>query len=215
MVRMVELLNDEKKVEQDRNMVVDDKRQMTEKLQEKETKISILTEHYFEITNQVVAMNHEANQVNTELAKTIDDTGVLKEENEKLRNEVKMLQQHNEVIKRSEESTKRMNEFLNHQRRLNNNTRLGYTEQGELSNQAKQRNVYSNPKLKKPSCHHYGKPGHASNVCRCKIKGIPRNLPKFNGIFYNCYKHGNQAHECRSKLKKPQKKPYMDKYCQN
>lgn len=90
MVRMIDVMNNARQVEQERNLVVEDWRQMIEQLQAKETEREILTEHHFEISNQMMIVNWEINRLNGELSRKLEDFGVLREENEKLRNEVKI-----------------------------------------------------------------------------------------------------------------------------
>ena len=63
-----------------------------------------------------------------------------------------------------------------------------YIEEGESSKQGVQKN-------QRPTCNHCGKLGHTSNKCWSNGKA------KFNGKFYNCYKHGHRANECKEKPK--------------
>ena len=102
---------------------------------------------------------------------------------------------------------------------------LGYTstEEGESSKTIEERN--NKGKNSKPTCHYYGKKGHAANVCRsndanhntkpkpmaqchkCNKKGHQThecwtrttNVPKFEGHYYNYQKYGNRAFECKFK----------------
>ena len=65
---------------------------------------------------------------------------------------------------------------------------LGYTDEGESSQQGAQKN-------KRPTCTHCGKIGHTSNKCWSNGK------LKFNGKYYNYNKHGHIASECKEKSK--------------
>lgn len=56
MVRMIDVMNNSRQVEEEINLAIEDRRQMIEKLQEKKFEILRLTEHHFDISNQMVGV---------------------------------------------------------------------------------------------------------------------------------------------------------------
>lgn len=99
------------------------------------------------------------------------------------------------------------------------------TEQGESLRNREPRNTTSK---EKPTCYHYGKLGHTTNICQskhgiqnpkpkfigycfyCKKQGHQIHDPRFEGYFYNCQKYGHRAYGC-----KLQKTPYWKNQRQN
>ena len=76
---------------------------------------------------------------------------------------------------------------------------MGYisTEEGESSKTIEERK--NKGKKSKPTCHHRGKKGHTTNVCRNKNANWNAK-PKFMTHCHKCNKQGHQAHECRTKI---------------
>ena len=60
-------------------------------------------------------MSQEANKINVELIERIEAISELREENEKLKQELRIQHQHNEIIKKAKERNKRMDDFLDGQ----------------------------------------------------------------------------------------------------
>ena len=86
-------------------------------------------------------------------------------------------------------SQERMNQLNEkHQYRHKGKAGLGYTEEGESSQQGAQ-------KKKRPTCNHCGKIGHISNKCWSNSKS------KFSGKCYSCNKKGHRASECTEKTR--------------
>src|SRR5271156_6161561 len=100
MVKMIDVMNDARKSENERTLAIDDRRKITEKLQEKESEIQRLTEHHHEVTNEIILMSKEANKLNTKLIERIQIICEIREENEKLKHEINVQNQHNELIKK-------------------------------------------------------------------------------------------------------------------
>lgn len=94
---------------------------------------------------------------------------------------------------KSQESMNQLND--KNQYRHKGKVRLGYTKEGESSQQGDQ-------KKKIPTCNHCGNIGHTSN--KFWING----KEKFNGQCYSCNKHGHRASECT-------KKPKFEGKCHN
>ena len=66
----------------------------------------------------------------------------------------------------------------------------------------------------KPTCYHYGKLGHTTNICRRK-HGMQNPKPKFIGYYFYYKKKGHQIHECRKRIKNISTTPRFEGYYQN
>ena len=77
---------------------------------------------------------------------------------------------------------------------LGHNKHFSSTKVGESSNIREQRNTKSKGK---PKCHHCGKLGLTTNICKRK-NGMKVSKPKSTCNYFNCKKEGHQEHECWS-----------------
>ena len=66
-------------------------------------------------------------------------------------------------MNKSSEVVRYFEDLLRSPKSINDTSRLGYAEKGESSSNGEKNNTKG-----KIACHHYGKIGHISNICRSK-----------------------------------------------
>lgn len=94
---------------------------------------------------------------------------------------------------------------------FSNGSRHSCIEKGESSKNGEMRNA--NPK-DKPTCYHYGKFGHTTNICRRK-HGMKNFEPNFIGYYFYCKKQGHQIHECMWRMRNISTTPRFEGYYYN
>lgn len=204
-VRLCEVVEQKKKAKEDKTMAEEDKRQISMRLDERTTDMQRLTNNQLDMVNQLLLVNQELGRKDMEINN-------LRSENDQLRNELRSIKEINKRMKKPNEAAKYVEELLRSPRRSSDRSGLGLNEhsssieEGESSKSGEKKNA--KPKNNKPTCHHCGKPGHTTNICRSK-HGKSDLKPKFNGHFFNCKKHGHQTQECRSKVNSP---PILPKF---
>ena len=168
-------------------MIEDDKRTLTNRLEEKTSKVQGIANMQLETMNQVMIANHELNSKNIEVTN-------LKLQNEQLRNDLKGEKEFAESFNRANEAIKYFDKLMRSPRYNSDTTRLGYTstKKGGSSKSGEKRS--NKGKNYQPTCHNCGKIGHTPNVCMSKnTNKNPKQ--KFMGYYHKCNKQGHQAHE--------------------
>jgi DNA-directed RNA polymerase subunit F len=193
-----------KKAEEDKVMIEDKKRILTNRLEENTSEVQRIASMQLETMNQVTIANHELN------GKDIVIT-TLKLQNEQLSNDLRRENEFAKSFNKPSEALKYFEKLMRSPRPNDDTTGLGYTntEEGESSKSGEERS--DKGKNSKPTCHNCGKLGHTANVCRSKTAN-QNPKQKFMGHCHKCNKQGHQAHECRTKTMSTQR---FEGYCYN
>lgn len=190
-IMLCEITEQKKRVVEDRFMMEDEKRNLANKLEEKYTKLTRISNMQIETIAQMMNLHYELNMKDIEIS-------TLKMKNEKLQNDLKREKEILESFNKPNKAIKYFEQLLKSPTSSHDTQGLGYTntEEGESSKTGEERNKKG--KKTKPTCHFYGKKGHTSNVCKRK-NAHQHDKPKSASYFDKCKNQGNQAHECRNR----------------
>ena len=163
-VRLCEVVEQKKKAEDDKAMAEVDKRQIATRLDERTSDIQRLTDNQLDMVNQLLLANQELGRKDLEINQ-------LKHDNDHLKHELRTEKEINERMNKPNEAEKYFEELFRSPRRSGDRAGLGLNEQsstkeGESSKSEEQKTA--KPKDKRPTCHHCGKLGHTTNICRRK-----------------------------------------------
>ncbi len=211
---LCEITEQKKRAVEDKFMMEDDKRNLANRLEEKRTKLTRISNMQMDTLVQMMNLQMKDIEIST-----------LRMQNEQLQNELNREKEIAENLNKSSEAIKYFEQLLKFQRSTHDTLGLGYnsTEVGESSKSVEQRS--DKGKDYKPTCHYCNKKRHTANICRSrrinqpnthkrksyyhkyKMQGhmkqdyrskIPRTQ-RFDGHCHNCKKYGHRAFECRSK----------------
>ena len=174
---LCEIIEQKKRAVEDRAMLEDDKRNLANRLEEKSTKLTRISNMQMDTLSQMMNIYHELNIKYIEIL-------TLKLQNEQLQNELKREKEIEKNFNKSSEAIKHFKQLLKSPRSKNTTSRLGFnsTEEDETSKSAKQRS--DKGKNSKPTCHYCNNKGHTADVFRSK-RTNHHNTPKSQGY---CYK---------------------------
>ena len=158
-------------------MIEDDKRNLANRLEEKSTELTEISNMQLDTLSQMMNAHHELNIKEIEIS-------TLRMQNEQLQNDLKREKEIVENFNKSSEPIKHFEQLLKSPRSNNDTSRLGFTstKEGETSKSVEQRSDKGNNS--KPTCHFYNKGGHIANACRSR-KINQQNKPKRKGY---CHK---------------------------
>ena len=176
-----------KRAVEDRVMLEDDKRNIANKLEEKCTKLTSISNMQMDTLAQLMNLHHELNMKYIE-------TSTLRMQNEQLKNELKREKETAENLNKSSEAIKYFERLLKSPRSAHDTSGLGYTntEVGESSKNTEQRNKKG--KDSKPTCHYCNKKGHTANVCRSR-RINQQSIPKGKGYCHKCNMQGHMTQD--------------------
>ena len=159
-------------------MIEEDKRILSNRLEEKSSKLTKISNMQLDTLSQIINANYELN------VKEIEITTL------KLQNDLKREKEFVEGLNKPNEDIKYFEKLLKSPRSNNDTSGLGYTstEEGESSKVAEEKNIKG--KESKPTCHFCGKKGHTTNVCRRKI--LNQNVRHKSMV--HCHKCNKQGH---------------------
>ena len=174
---LCEIIEQKKRVVEDRAILEDDKRNLANRLEEKSTELTRISNMQMDTLSQMVNIHHELNMKDIEIS-------TLKMHNEKLQNKLKREKEIAENFNKSSGAIKYFEQLMKSPRSKNDTLGLGFTrtEEGETSKKTKQRS--DKGKNSKPTCHYYNKKGHTADVCRSR-KTNRQNTLKSQGY---CHK---------------------------
>ena len=173
---LCKITKQKKREVEDRAMLEHEKRNLANRLQEKSTKLTRISNMHMDTLSQMIKIHHELNM----------------KYNEKLQNKLKREKEIAENFNKSSEVIKHFEQMLKSPRSNNDTSRLGFisTEEGETSKSVEQRS--DKGKNSKPTCHYYNKKEHTANVCRSK-KTNQQNTPKSQGYCHKCNMQGHMT----------------------
>ena len=133
-------------------MVEDDKRILTNRLEEKTSKVTRIVKMRLETLGQMMIANHKLNAKDIEII-------ALNLQNEQLRNDLKREKEFVDSFNKLSEAIKYFEQLIRSPRSNIDTFGLGYTstKEGESSKSGNE------GKNSKPTCHNYGKIGHTTN----------------------------------------------------
>ncbi len=159
-ILLCEVIEQKKKAIEDKAIIEEDKRIFGNRLKKKSIELSRISNMQLDTLRQMINAHHELNVKDIEIT-------TLKLQNEQLQNDLQR-EDFFESFNKPNEAIKYFEQLLKSPRSSKDTSRLGYTsnQEGESSKATKERN--NKGKNSKPTCHHCGKKGHATNVCRSK-----------------------------------------------
>ena len=124
-------LNKKKRAVEDRVMLEDDKRNLANRLEEKSTELTRISNMQMDTLSQMMNIHHELNMKEIEIS-------TLRMQNKKLQNELKREREIVENFNKSSEAIKHFEQMLKSPRSNNDTSGLGFTstEEGETSKSA-------------------------------------------------------------------------------
>ena len=128
---LCEITKQKKRAVEDRAMLEDDKRNLANKLEEKSTELTKISNMQLDSLSQMINAHHELNMKDIEIS-------TLRMQNEQLQNELKREKETIETFKKSREDIKHFEQFLKSPRSNNDTSGLGFTrtKEGESSKSA-------------------------------------------------------------------------------
>ena len=179
-VILCEVIEKKKKAKEDRTMVEEEKRVMVTRLEERISYVQKITNTQLDMINQLMLVNQELNHRDVEIEN-------LNSQKEILRNELKYEKQYIEKLNKPTEEMKYFEELLKSSS-CSNESGYSCIEKLESSRNGELRNAKLNDK---PTCYHYGRLGHTTNIYRIKY-GMQNSKPKFIGYYFQYKKQGHK-----------------------
>ena len=149
-IMLCEITEQKKRVVEDRAMMEDDKRNLANRLEEKCTELTRISNMQMDTLAQMMNLHHELNVKDIEIS-------TLKMQNEQLHNDLRREKEISKKFNKPIEAIKYVEQLLKSPRSTHDMSGLGYnsTEVGESSKSAEQRS--DKGKDVKPTCHFCGK----------------------------------------------------------
>ena len=131
---LCEITEQKKREIEDRAMLEDDKRNLANRLEEKSTGLTKISNMQLDTLSQMMNAHHELNMKDIEIS-------TLRMHNEQLQNELKREKEIAESFKKSSEAIKHFEQLLKSPRSSNDTSGLGFTstKEGETSKSAEKR----------------------------------------------------------------------------
>ena len=117
---LCEIIEQKKRVVEDRAMLEDDKRNLANRLEEKSTELTRISNMQMDTLSQMMNIHHELNMKDIEIS-------TLRMQNKKLQNELKREKEIAKNFNKSSEAIKHFEPLLKSPRSNNDTTRLGFT----------------------------------------------------------------------------------------
>ena len=186
---LCEVIEQQKRVIEDKAMIEDDKRNLDNRLEEKSIELARISNMQLDTLSQMMNAHHELNVKDIEIT-------TLKLQNEQLQSDLRREREIVESFNKPNKAIKYFEKLMKSPRSNNDTLGLGYTrtEEGESSKSVEERN--DKGKNSKPTCHFCGKKGHTAKWS----KNVNHHDKSKNMVdFHKCNKQGHQEPECKSR----------------